>query len=537
MPDNTIEYGDTGERRKGRILIVDDEPDLAFILADTLESRGYQVEVTSSIQGGREKIEAFDAQVALLDVRLGRDSGIDLIPIFEEARPKILCVMVTAYAAIDTALEAIHRGAYDYLQKPLDMRYLMTTLDRCFEKLRLKDEKATAEAALQESNERYRLIVENAGAAIMYFTLDGDIQLINAVGASNFGGTSDDLVGKSIYEICPAMAGVLWEKLRQIIASGSGNEFEDLWQLASGERWVLTNLQPVKDTSGAIMAIQGISVDITERKRAEEMVLQSSKMASIGGLAAGVAHEINNPLGAMVQSAQVLQMAFDTQRPRTREYLQRYGVDPERLEQYLQKRKLGEYLDGIREAGGRAAKIVSDLLSFSRKSPSRATPHDLNALMVQTLNLAATDYDLKKSYDFRDIEIVYELAPSLCVVCDGQQIQQVIFNLVRNATQAMSEERKEKRPPRLTLRTRLSPDSSFAQLEVEDNGPGIPEAKHARMFEPFFTTKDVGKGTGLGLWLCWSIVVERHGGRIWLESGQDGGACFVVELPVVGTAE
>ncbi len=532
MPDNGIEYDDTRERRQGRILVVDDEEDLTFILVDTLESRGYQVEVAHSVQDGREKIETFDVQVALLDIHLGRDSGIDLISIFREARPKIICVIITAYAAMDTALEALHRGAYDYLQKPLDMRHLMATLDRCFEKLRLENEKAAAEAALRESEERYRLVVENAGATIVYFTLDGCIQLINAVGASNFGGTPDDLVGKSIYEVLPAMADVTRERLRQITASGSGSEFEDLWQLASGDHWFLSFLQPVRDTSGAIVAIQEISVNITERKRTEEMMLQSAKMTSIGGLAAGVAHEINNPLGAMIQSAQVLQMAFDTRRPRTHAYLQRCGVDPERLEHYLQERRLGEYLDGIREAGRRAAKIVSDLLSFSRKSPSRAAPHDLNTLIVQTLNLAATDYDLEKQYDFRDIEIVYELAPNLPrVICDGQQIQQVIFNLVRNATQAMAEEREEKRPPRLTLRTFLSPGSSFVQLEIEDNGPGIPEERRARLFEPFFTTKDVGKGTGLGLWLCWSIVVERHNGRIWSESGEGGGARFLVELP------
>ncbi len=284
--------------------------------------------------------------------------------------------------------------------------------------------------------------------------------------------------------------------------------------------------------------------DVTRRVQLEEMMLQSAKMASIGGLAAGVAHEINNPLAAMMQSAQMLQMAFDTQRPRTYERLQGSGIDPDRLDHYLQERGVMEYLDGIRTVGARAAKIVSDLLGFSRKTFSEAAPHNLNTLIEQTLDLAATDYDMKKKYDFRDIEIVRDLAPDLPkVLCDGQQIQQVVLNLVRNAAQTMAwdvGDKDQEYQPRLTLRTSWSPSSSssapntaLVRLEVEDNGPGVPEASRARLFEPFFTTKDVGEGTGLGLWLCWSIVVERHRGRIWYEPGKKGGSRFVVELPVI----
>jgi signal transduction histidine kinase len=277
--------------------------------------------------------------------------------------------------------------------------------------------------------------------------------------------------------------------------------------------------------------------DVTRRVQLEEMMLQSAKMASVGGLAAGVAHEINNPLGAMMQSAQILQMAFDTERPRTCERLEARGIDPEELGCYLEERGLMDYLAGIREAGGRAAKIVSDLLSFSRKSSSDAAPHDLNALVEQTLELAATDYNLRRKYDFRDIEVVRELATDLPqIACDGQQIQQVVLNLVRNAAQAMAN---RERQPRLTLRTSYqiedheSETPNRVRLEVEDNGPGIPEATRARLFEPFFTTKEVGKGTGLGLWLCWSIVVERHQGQIWPEPVAGGGTRFVVELPLV----
>jgi signal transduction histidine kinase len=288
------------------------------------------------------------------------------------------------------------------------------------------------------------------------------------------------------------------------------------------------------DLEGAVLRFD----DITPRVHLEEMMLQSAKMASVGGLAAGVAHEINNPLGAIMQSAQMLQIAFDTSRPRTRANLQTLGLDSDKLDRYLREKGLLEYLDGIRTTGARAAKIVSDLLSFSRKTTSDMASHDLNTLIEQTLALAATDYDLKKQYDFRNIEIIRDFMPNLpLVTCDGPQIQQVLLNLLRNAAQAIAERSAEKREEKgqLSLRTSLKSEqnTTAVRLDVEDNGSGIPDSVRARLFEPFFTTKEVGEGSGLGLWLCWSIVVERHKGRIWVESVETGGSRFVVELPAI----
>jgi DNA-binding NtrC family response regulator len=151
----------TPKRWQGRILIVDDDRDFAFSLVDILESRGYQVEVAHNAESGHTRAKDSDAQVALVDIRLGRESGIDLIAPLQEARPGILCVMMTAYATLDTAIEAIHRGAYDYLQKPLNIQYMLVTLERCFEKLRLEREKAAAEQALENSERLLRTIAEN----------------------------------------------------------------------------------------------------------------------------------------------------------------------------------------------------------------------------------------------------------------------------------------------------------------------------------------------------------------------------------------
>ena len=544
---------------KGRILIVDDEEDLVTILTDTLKSRGYQVEAAHTVQDAEQIVEAFDAQVALLDIRLGRGSGIDLLARLQQVCPGILCVMMTANATMDTAIEAIQKGAYDYLQKPLDMQYLSATLDRCFEKLRLKSEKAAAEEALRARNSELaslQYLLQNITDSMPFalITLDpaGRVLTWNPAAETLTGQPAAQARGQSLWQTCPALdryrdlferavsEGEAAHLYKEQVVAGTGTVYRDVDVLP----WVSNALE------GVVLRID----DVTRRVHMEEMMLQSAKLASVGRLAAGVAHEINNPLGAIMQSAQMLQMTLDTQRPRTCERLLESGIDPDGLERYLQARGLPDYLSGIRAMGVRAAKIISDLLSFSRKNSSDNAPHDLNRLVEQALGLAAADYDLSKKYDFQDIEIVRELAVDLPkVACDGQQIQQVVLNLTHNAAQAMAEEREEQGnggeyQPRLTLRTSLVPDSSCIRLEVEDNGSGIPESVRERLFEPFFTTKEVGEGTGLGLWLCWSIVVERHRGRIWIEpilpvpSATDGpraeepiqesGSCFVVELPV-----
>ncbi len=144
-------YDDTGENR---LLIVDDDRDFVAGIADILESRGYVLETAHSAELAEEKIKDFDGHVALIDIRLGRANGIELITKLRQQRPGIMCVMMTAYAGTETAIRALDRGAYAYLRKPLEVRDLLATLDRCFEKLRLEQEKAAAEEALSEQNRR-----------------------------------------------------------------------------------------------------------------------------------------------------------------------------------------------------------------------------------------------------------------------------------------------------------------------------------------------------------------------------------------------
>ncbi len=283
-----------------------------------------------------------------------------------------------------------------------------------------------------------------------------------------------------------------------------------------------------KDLEGAVLRID----DVTERVRLSELMVQTEKMISVGGLAAGMAHEINNPLASILQSAQVLLMHFDPDREANRKAADECGLNMEALKCYGEKRQVQLFLEGIRDAGKRAAKIVTSMLEFSRKSESRREPVDLNALLEKSLELASRDYNLNKKYDFRHVVIVREYDPNLGQVpCAHTEIEQVVLNLLTNAAQAMAGQGDRGQTPTITLRSRRT--EGWAVIEIADNGPGTPEAVRKRVFEPFFTTKEPGTGTGLGLSVSYFIITSNHGGTIDMESQPGQGSTFTIRLPLI----
>jgi signal transduction histidine kinase len=281
--------------------------------------------------------------------------------------------------------------------------------------------------------------------------------------------------------------------------------------------------------NGALGAVIRVD-DVTNRVRIEQMMVQTEKMLSVGGLAAGMAHEINNPLSAVLQGCQNIQRRLSADLTMNREVAENLGVEFEKIRDYLQERGIFRFLEGIQEAGRRATGIVNDMLAFSRRSKAELAPARVDEMLDVVIRLAGSDYDLKKNYDFRQIEIVRDYDPNLdWISCDRTEIEQVLLNLVKNAAQAMSNSPGLK-PLRITLRTRKLAD--HACIEVEDTGPGMDEETCRRVFEPFFTTKVAGVGTGLGLSVSYFIITEQHRGDIQVSSGPGQGTCFTIRLPL-----
>ena len=272
-----------------------------------------------------------------------------------------------------------------------------------------------------------------------------------------------------------------------------------------------------------------VAAQVATLEARQQMLFQAEKLASVGQLAAGMAHEINNPLGAILQGSQNILRRIGPGLAQNHTVADALGVDLNQLNRYLQERGILRLLEGIREAGARAAKIVADMLSFSRRSEALFALVDIEDMMETVLRLAASDYDLKKKYDFKRIKIerAYDSALRL-VYCDKTEIEQVLLNLLKNAAQAMAAAGTPS--PRIVLRTARETD--YAVLEVIDNGPGMEEKTLKRIFEPFFTTKDVGVGTGLGLSVSYFIVTEQHNGRLSVASKPGQGTRFSIRLPL-----
>jgi len=269
--------------------------------------------------------------------------------------------------------------------------------------------------------------------------------------------------------------------------------------------------------------------DVTERVRIEEMMIQSEKMMSVGGLAAGMAHEINNPLGVILQSSQNIHRRLAADLTANQRTAERCGAGLDVIIRYCEERKILKYIDGIHEAGARASKIVANMLNFSRRSESTLTYADLNNLIDATIELASNDYDLKKKYDFRHITIERDYAPDLPrIPVAVTEIEQVVLNLLKNAAQAMAG--KEVASQRINVKTRRDP--GFVRIELRDNGTGMDEGTRKRVFEPFFTTKKLGEGTGLGLSVSYFIITNNHKGAMSVESSPDKGSHFFIRLPI-----
>lgn len=370
-------------------------------------------------------------------------------------------------------------------------------------------------------------VIDSMPSILVGVDLQGAIIEWNIPAQEHTGLSVDEARGRNFSEVFPQLESQL-EKIQRAIEQRQPMKSEHLISHVDNEtHYSDVMVYPLvgDGVRGAVIRID----DVTSRVRLEEMMVQTEKMLSVGGLAAGMAHEINNPLGAILQGCQNIIRRLSPDLPKNKQVAEEMGIDLQPFHEYLEVRGIMQFVSDIREAGNRAASIVADMLSFSRRSEMSFASTDLHELLDTSARLAASDYDLKKKYDFKQVEIERDYDPSLTEVnCDKTEIEQVILNLLKNAAHAMADS-PSLESPRIILRTRK--ENNFARIEVIDNGPGMDEQTRKRIFEPFFTTKEVGLGTGLGLSVSYFIISEQHNGTMTVESSPGKGARFIIRLP------
>ncbi len=277
----------------------------------------------------------------------------------------------------------------------------------------------------------------------------------------------------------------------------------------------------------------GVVTDISNEVRLQEALIQTEKMTMIGGLAAGMAHEIFNPISAILQSTEALEIKF-FQAPSAQNLAKTLGLDWEKLTEFFRGLELGSSLKFIRESGQRAGHIIRDMLEFSRKDQEEKEEVLLTDLINSAVNLVRTSLEEKERKAFSELEIlIREPAHPIKVRCVPTQIEQVFINLIKNAFDAITQKKNQKHTFSPRIGINILGDDQTVIVEVTDNGLGISDADKRRIFEPFFTTKPVGKGTGLGLSVSYFIVVRNHGGTLDVESRLHWGTKFILKLPLV----
>jgi PAS domain S-box-containing protein len=395
--------------------------------------------------------------------------------------------------------------------------------------LRDVTERRKAELEVRRLKSYLANVIDSMPSVLVGMDQEENVTQWNRQAEVSTGVSTTAALGKPVGRVLPDFFPSI-EAMRDEVQHGRPASKEKVLLVKEGERHLFDVIVYPLVAEGSQGAVARID-DVTERTRLEEMMVQTEKMMSVGGLAAGMAHEINNPLGIISQAAQNLERRVSAELPANREAAAELGVDLALLNRYLDERNIFLYVKDIREAAARAARIVENVLQFSRRSGADLLPALLADLLDRAVELAASDYDLKKKFDFRAIEIVREYEPDLpAVPVIAVEFEQVVLNLLKNAAQAMAANPSE-RKPRITLRLRR--DGRYATAEVEDNGPGMEEHVRRRVFEPFFTTKEPGVGTGLGLSVSHKIVTQNHHGLIAVESSPGNGARFTVKLPVV----
>jgi PAS domain S-box-containing protein len=471
------------------ILLADDNADMRAYVGHLLRNK-YRVH---AVHDGLEAVEAarrLRPDLVLADVMMPGLDGFGLVDAIRKdaSLSSTPVILVSARAGEDSRVEGLHAGASDYLVKPFTARELLARVGSHLAMSRIQKEQIIA-------SQRLAAIVESADDAIIGKDLNGIVMSLNRAAEEMFGYRAEEMIGRSITAIIPPELQADEPRILGTIVRGERiDHFETVRLTKSGRRIdVSLTVSPVKDEHGRIVGAAKIARDITQSKKAEHALRMSERLASVGRLAATIAHEINNPLEAATNLVYLAKRRAVSKE--LRDFLAAAEEELTRIS-HLTKQTLGFYRGATGAKAIRIGPMLDQLISvFAARRRNKAI-------------------DIRR--EIRDHPEIYAVA---------DEIRQLITNLLSNAIDAV--------PRGGQIRMRVSAarewngnGRSGVRLTVADSGPGIPKAVRSELFEPFFTTKKE-VGTGLGLWLCKGIV-ERHHGSIRVKSRSEPGNSWTV---------
>ncbi len=471
---------------KNRLLVLDDEPNMCLSLRKLLEIEGFEVVTVGTVQEGLELLNSSFFDVVITDLVFPDGSGMEILKYCTEYCRKTKVICMTGRASTDSAIEAIRYGAHDYVTKPFNFDILLHSIKSVFEKISMEEE-------IDLEKDRYRALIEDLKDG--YFVIENrTVVYANKAMASMLGCSINELTGRDMFSLlAPSVTDTVEAGLAPMEKQEAGFWHEELVFLNSAGNEVPVDIKFSRGRSdGNTQTLVCLCREITERDILWERLIKAEKLALMGEMTAGIAHELNNKLTPVLGFIELLRMNTQDAENQNR-------------------------IEALHSAALGARKIVQSLLAFARREPPRKKVVDMNGLVEAAMSL------VKSSFSASEIDVSMELdSASLHVSVDPAQIEQVLTNIFKNAYEAMGKHG--------TLKVQSRSEGEKVVVTVCDTGPGISEELRGRIFNPFFTTKEFARGTGLGLSICHGII-SNHNGEIELIDSEQG-AVFRLTLPV-----
>jgi PAS domain S-box-containing protein len=548
------------------VLVVDDSQFVLRVLASILERAGF---IARPVRSGAAALAAAELEppsLVLLDIEMPEMSGFEVCRRFKESKrlSEIPVVFISSGAHTAETVEAFRLGAVDYIAKPFQDQDVVARVSLHIqlhaEKVAAARQNASLRATRAQFQARLEALSRAARDGLIMMDSSGAIAHWNEAAEDMFGYSRQEALGRQLHDLIAPdrFQPAAQQEMPAFVRTGEGRVVGRTVELVghhkSGAEFPIELSLAGTEIDGAHWAV-GVVRDITQRRQAEARLKEetrerermaaelrdSQRLEAVGRLAAGIAHEINTPaqfvtdntfflrdsfadLGALVRAAKAL---VDNGSP-TSECLAKMrelvsSVDIGFLDSEIPK-AFEQTLDGL----ARITKIVGAMKEFSRPSNAAKAPTDLNRAIESTITVSRNEWKYVA-------DLTTDLDPQLPpVICLGDEINQVILNLIVNAAHAIGDKNADAPGVKGTIRVSTIVHGPMVEIRIADSGNGIPESIRHRVFDPFFTTKPVGKGTGQGLAISRSIVVDKHHGTIDFQSEPGVGTTFVIRLPVAG---
>lgn len=490
-----------------RILVAENDCDFIELIKSSLLNAGdqYQVETVSSGADCMKKLSDGKFDILLLDHSLTDGEGLEWLRRFNKMGIGVPTIFITATGDPRMSIQAMQEGVFDYINRSAECaKAFPFVVNRAIEGHNLMIEKVRLQKELIEARNFLESIIEKAGDAITVVDREGKIIYWNEGAETIYGYRKEEVLGRKPLDFLFPQNETLkireekrFQGLMAQVWKGEVVANVEVKRQTKGGREITVSvtISPLKDASGEIVGASRICKDVTQMKKAEEKLLLSERLSSMGELIAGVAHEIRNPLSGIKINTQILARKKD------------FPV--------LEKQLLDSTLEGIEKI----QKIVEDMLDYAKPRAAEYKKEEINTIVEKSLDVL--NIQLKNA----NILTAFERGKALPLVkIDRHQIQQVLINMMLNAIHAMD------KGGALTVRTFIT-DSGGLGIEVKDTGVGISAAHLKRIFDPFFTTKS--RGTGLGLSISMKLL-ENHGASIDVASAEGKGSVFTIRFPAVG---